>query len=310
MQDDYLQTKAELRTDLQTKKKKKVRWWQIAIDAVLLVAFCCVVVVSANVIYLTNTYGDAFFVDGVSMYPTLNRDGLDRQADGSYKQLTWKSGDQGEGDLVDYGWAKMGEKGFSDLHRFDIVITYYPSDGIYDASTNTFTPNSTASLKIKRLIAFPGETISVTPDKPSEDSDELLTPWGTTHIKKVDGSEQDYPSFYSWEDFPDVDGDSYYYPASRFASVNEVTLPANTYFVMGDNRRGNYSSDSRSIGPIPGACIKGKAYLVTSLRRLKKNSSGSFVPTFELNYVRPAWNYLHLDDSVPAFAKESQDEQS
>ena len=106
MPDDYLETKGELSGELNPKKKKKRKhWWQIAIDAVLVCLLLAVAGVSANVIYLTSNYGDAFFVDGVSMYPTLNKGALRKETDGTYTKVTWRSGEQKAGDLVDYGWA-------------------------------------------------------------------------------------------------------------------------------------------------------------------------------------------------------------
>lgn len=299
MPDDYLETKGELSGELNPKKKKKRKhWWQIAIDAVLVCLLLAVAGVSANVIYLTSNYGDAFFVDGVSMYPTLNKGALRKETDGTYTKVTWRSGEQKAGDLVDYGWARMGERGLSDLKRFDIVITYYEKDYQVDAA-GTKTLKSDASLKIKRLIAFPGETVQISPDY--DDSGNLSTPWGTLTITSGSGKVSVYPSFYSFDDFEDIAiGSSIITYRSKLTEANVTfgpyTLAADSYFVLGDNRASNFSSDSRNLeNQVTSNCLQGKAYLITSLRELKTNAKGNLEPVFKLSKVRPFWNYVHLD---------------
>ncbi len=295
MPDDYLETKGELTGDLLPKKKKKHRWWQIVIDVVLIASFVAVAGISANVLYLSVNYGDAFFVDGASMYPTLNKDGLMKKSDGSYGPITWKSAEQSDGDYVDYGWARMGERGLSDLQRFDIAITYYPAD-MNRQSDGSYKPKSGASLKIKRVVAFPGETITIRPDL--DENGNIATPWGTMTITKTDGTIESYSSFYSFDDFEDVDGETY---RSKITSANQTVGPLkladDAYFVLGDNRASHYSSDSRTVGAIPSYCLQGKAYVVTCLRKLSKNGDGTFTPVFALDKLRPIWNYIHLDST-------------
>lgn len=296
MPDDYLETKGELTGDLNPKKKKAKRhWWQIVLDVVLVAAFVGVAAFSINVVYLSVNYGDAFFVDGASMYPTLNKDGLVRQKDGSYKAITWKSSEQGDGDFVDYGWARMGEKGLSDLGRFDIAITYYPSDMVLQED-GSYLPKKGASLKIKRVIGLPGETVTICPDL--DENGNIATPWGTTVIRDSAGDVSTYSSYYSFSDFEDIDGETY---RSKVTLANQnvgpITLGEDEYYVCGDNRAGHYSSDSRVIGAIPRYCLQGKAYLVTSLRKLSKNEDGTFNPVFTWNKNRPFWNYYYLDSA-------------
>ena len=56
-------------------KKKKVRWWRVVIDVVtgLMVVSACLV--CANLAYLNWTFNEPFYVNGMSMFPTLNADG-------------------------------------------------------------------------------------------------------------------------------------------------------------------------------------------------------------------------------------------
>ncbi len=313
MPDEYLETKGELTGDLTPKqKRKKRRWWDIAIEVLIIGVIGCIVAVSANVLYLKCAYGYAFFVDGTSMYPALNGDALKLEKDGSYSKVNWSSGQQKEGDYVDYGWAKMGEKGIAELERFDIVITYYSKD-MEQQKDGAFAPKSGASLKVKRLIAFPGETVQLTPDLDKDqpyigEGDEkkanLTTPWGTLTITSATGEVSTYPSFYTFDDYPDVNGKKYrdIITADK-QTYGPVTMAENQYFVMGDNRASTFSEDCRSDkNKVYDYCLQGKAYLITSLRKLKKTDDG-YAPEFAIDKIRPFWNYVHLDNSAIAKTK-------
>ena len=296
MPDEYLETKGELNGDLNPKKpKKKTRWWQVLLNVALIVVLVGVVAISVNVVYLSVNYGGAFFVDGASMYPTLNKDGLIRNSDGSYRPITWKDAVQHEGDYVDYGWARMGDRGISDLHRFDVVITYYRNDYI-SKSGEDHTLKSGASLKIKRILALPGETLQILPVY--DENGNLTTPWGNMVITTVDGRVKTYASYYQFSDFENVEGETY---RSKVTAANQtvgpITLKDDEYFVAGDNRAAHFSSDSRGsdVGPVPSYCLQGKAYLITGLRRLSQDANGAYSPVFALDRVRPFWNYSHLD---------------
>lgn len=81
---------------------------------------------------------------------------------------------------------------------------------------------------IKRVIAVAGETVEIKQDR--------------VYINGVPLAE-----------------DYIYRELLRGETLEKVTVPAESVFVMGDNR-GN-SSDSRRIGPIPIAKLEGKAFL-------------------------------------------------
>jgi signal peptidase I len=101
---------------------------------------------------------------------------------------------------------------------------------------------------IKRIIGLPGETVSIEGSK--------VTITNAQHPKGFVLSE----------------------PFITHASVNSMTVnvPANQYFVMGDNRNGSF--DSRSWGTLPKKNLRGRA-----LFRL--------LPLKEINYLPGKINY-------------------
>lgn len=109
--------------------------------------------------------------------------------------------------------------------RGDVVIFHAPA--------NAHCPPGGACDFIKRIIGLPGETVSVRGGKVLISGQEL---------------DEDYlPPEYVTR------GDTYLQEGST------VTLQANQYFMMGDNRPG--SSDSRAFGPVPVESIVGRAWI-------------------------------------------------
>ena len=107
-----------------------------------------------------------------------------------------------------------------DLLRGDVIVFIYPENPKKDF--------------IKRLVGLPGETIEIkngtiyVNDKPVQDS---------------------------------LFGSIFYYNYGRYAEEGEkITVPRNSYFVMGDNSRS--SQDSRYWGFVPHENILGKAILI------------------------------------------------
>lgn len=87
---------------------------------------------------------------------------------------------------------------------------------------------------IKRIIAVPGDTVSVRAGKVIVNDKEI---------------NEDY--------IPET----YFTYSGRFTAEGQtVTVPPDNYFVMGDNRE--HSLDSRNIGFIPRDKITGRAWLV------------------------------------------------
>jgi signal peptidase I len=113
------------------------------------------------------------------------------------------------------------------VHRGDIVVFKYPDEPDRDF--------------IKRVIGLPGETIELKNKKVYVNGQPLDEPY--VHFLTPPSS--DYQEVTSYD------------VRERFGPV---TVPAEQYFVMGDNR--DNSQDSRYWGFLPRGNVKGKAVLI------------------------------------------------
>jgi len=122
---------------------------------------------------------------------------------------------------------------FTTPARGDIVVFKYPLD--------------THIVFIKRLIGRPGDTLSLRDGHVYVNGVRL----NETYVAKVDGR----PS--PTNPAPPLAGST----MSEPWSLNQpYTVPAGTYFMMGDNRLD--SDDSRVWGPVPARDLIGRAFLI------------------------------------------------
>ena len=222
---------------------------------VALVLACCF----SCFIWFQKTYFDSFWVNGQSMWPTLNVEA--RDSNGDLFNETKKSMINATG--VDFIIADSHQNVLSKLERFDIVVCKYADDDYFD--------------KIKRIAVLPGETFYFDAPGIGEEGN------GTLHIlnkttKKFEVIKQPVDNKYI------VLGDY-----SNYADPEEpTTLKKDEYFVMGDNRA--YSSDSRDKrnGPITKNNIEAKAIALVARCKTAINSEGKLVPT-NINYFWPRY---------------------
>jgi signal peptidase I len=111
-----------------------------------------------------------------------------------------------------------------DPQRGDVVVFRYPEDPSQDF--------------VKRVIALPGETVTIRDKRVFIDGRELPEPYVVFMDKQT------------------------HHPRDirRRDHFGPYTVPAGRYFTMGDNR--DHSHDSRSWGTVPRAMIKGRAFMV------------------------------------------------
>jgi signal peptidase I len=117
-----------------------------------------------------------------------------------------------------------------DIKRGDVVVFKYPEEPDRDF--------------IKRVIGLPGETVELRNKKVHVNGSPLEEPYVFFLEPPTDAKPGD-------ADFTEFDVRRNYGP---------VTVPADHYFVMGDNR--DNSQDSRYWGFLPRGFVKGKALLV------------------------------------------------
>jgi signal peptidase I len=117
--------------------------------------------------------------------------------------------------------------GLREPHRGDIIVFKYPQDEKRDF--------------IKRIVATPGETVQVRGDQVFVNGKPLVEPY----VRPTEGSlgNRGQPSYCGYA-----------------YGCEPTVVPADSYFVMGDNR--NNSQDSRYWGFVKRDKIKGKAFLV------------------------------------------------
>lgn len=119
---------------------------------------------------------------------------------------------------------------FGKIKRQDIIVFKTPNDEVY----------------IKRVIGLPGDTVSYKDDHLYVNGKEIAEPYLKSNISKYHQTVA--------KDIPYTSN----FKASDITGTKRI--PANTYFVLGDNR--NLSKDSRSFGVVKRSQIMGIVRMV------------------------------------------------
>jgi signal peptidase I len=140
------------------------------------------------------------------------------------------------------------------IHRGDLVVFRYPVE---------------PSLHlVKRVVGLPGDHLRLRDGHVYINGRSLSEPYAIFRPSAHDSYRDDFPRMSNAD--PGVDS-RWWIQMHSLVSNGELVVPANSYFVLGDNR--NDSEDSRYWGFVPRAAIVGKPFLIYfSLRGLDKES--------------------------------------
>lgn len=248
--------------------------------------FAVVFAIFGQTIYDFNRYS-AFYVNGESMYPTLNRNAEVYEKGNKLTTKTYLLGNFSSPNhkyLCDYGLMDEKEGFLSSVQRFSIVVTYFDQD--MEKRGDMYLPKSGSELKIKRVLALPGEEIYFDNE-------------GELYIKgKRDSAfqfiEQPFFNIDSWneesKDFLSVvkketnTASSYAYD-----DKHPFRLDDNEYFLVGDNRLEGCSNDSRAVGPISSYSIVGRVVTIIGKCWYEIGQNGKSKETIDFKSLIMPW---------------------
>ena len=129
------------------------------------------------------------------------------------------------------------------IQRGDLIVFHYPVDP--------------AKHLVKRIVGLPGARLRLRDGRVLIDGHALSEPYAFYLPSAADSYRDDFPRM----DHADPAVDSRWWVQMHSLVANgELTIPPDSYFVLGDNR--NNSDDSRYWGLVPRAAIVGKPFLV------------------------------------------------
>lgn len=143
------------------------------------------------------------------------------------------AGEGGHGHLLPYGTIKRG----------DIVVFYFPVDA--------------SQFLVKRVIGLPGDHIRLRDKAVYVNGEPLHESYAIHKQWMPDGYRDNFPNKQGYS--REIDR-RWRYELARYVTGGELIVPAEHYFVMGDNR--DNSLDSRYWGFVPRANIVGRPLVI------------------------------------------------
>jgi signal peptidase I len=138
------------------------------------------------------------------------------------------------------------------IHRGDLIVFHYPVE---------------PSLHlVKRVVGLPGDHVRLRDGHVFIDGHAVPEPFAVFRPSAPDSYRDDFPRMSSVDSGIDS---RWWIQMHSLVSNGELTVPADSYFVLGDNR--NDSEDSRYWGFVPRSAIVGKPFLIYfSLKNLDR----------------------------------------
>ena len=198
-------------------------------DILSLISFIIVIVLGT--LFLNTYIYRSYNVVGVSMENTLHNDDrvIVNRAAVSWAHFTGNEYVPERGQIIVF------------MNEDEDAVKSYKEQGVKNPTTCTVPSNVSDQYIIKRVIAFPGERVTV--------KNGVMTIYNEEH---PDGFVYDV----LWRT-SDTDG-----PKSYTSGEVDLTVPKGELFVSGDNREGSNSWDSRNgLGTIPYCRIVGPVVL-------------------------------------------------
>jgi signal peptidase I len=129
------------------------------------------------------------------------------------------------------------------IHRGDLIVFHYPVDP--------------ALHLVKRVVGLPGDHLRLRDGRVLLEGHPLAEPYAVFRPAAPDLYRDDFPRVTSAD--PGVTS-GWWIQMHSLVANGELTVPPDSYFVLGDNR--NDSEDSRYWGFVPRAAIVGKPFLI------------------------------------------------
>ena len=129
------------------------------------------------------------------------------------------------------------------IHRGDLIVFHYPVDP--------------SMHLVKRVVGLPGDHLRLRDGRVYIDGHAISEPYAVFRSPGTDSYRDEFPHLVSAD--PGVDS-RWWIQMHSLVSQGELTVPRDSYFVLGDNR--DDSEDSRYWGFVPRAAIVGKPFLI------------------------------------------------
>jgi signal peptidase I len=171
---------------------------------------------------------------------------------------------------------------YRQIQRGDIIVFHFPIDP--------------SEHVVKRVIGIPGDRIRLINGTVYRNGQAISEPYIANEPSPPDAFRDQFPL----HTYTDSSIDSHWWLDMRADVQNgELIVPANSYFVLGDNR--NHSRDSRYWGFVPRANVEGRPFVIYfSLRQPSSTDLTEFpnTPSAHASSNKPGDKLRHENQAI------------